>query len=80
VPSTTARHALDYATGSELLKLYLFLATTGSAAVLGAFVARLYSSLVVSLVGAVSALVGVGLFVTGLVAVQYKVFRDGAGR
>jgi len=80
VPSTSARHALDYATDPELAKLYLFLATTAIGAALGTFVTRLYSSLVVSLVGAGSALVAAGLFVTGLVAVQYKIFRDGAGR
>jgi hypothetical protein len=69
--------ALDCATGSELLKRYLFLATTGTGAALGAFVTRLYSSPAVSLVGAGSAIAAAGLLVTGPVAVQYRVFADG---
>ena len=72
----TARDALEYATRDELLKLYGVIVSAWGLLFVGSFALGLFGPLA-SVVGLLFVVAGVGTFLSGVVAIAYKVLAEG---
>lgn len=73
----SAREALRYATGDDMLKLYGVLVVGWMLTFLGESVARSAANSGVTVLALIGALVGIVAVLSGIVAIAYKVLADG---